>query len=63
MSGFKQLGLTCEKCGKPFPLPQGVANWLGSLDKLDDPFPAECPVCDHRTTYPKSAVQTYEYGR
>jgi hypothetical protein len=37
MSGFKQPGLACEKCGKPFPLSQGVADWLGSLDKLDDP--------------------------
>jgi hypothetical protein len=57
--GFTTAGLICEACGEPFSLVLGRAKHLEiKIEKLPDPFEAECPLCNHRATYPKSAIRT-----
>lgn len=53
---FTRPGLTCEKCKLPFAL--SLTGSIGSreVEKLPDPFEAMCPMCKHRTTYPKSSI-------
>jgi hypothetical protein len=54
-NGFTRPGLACESCGEPFSLFLGVPN-LRKVEGLPDPFEARCPLCDHQTTYPRSAI-------
>jgi hypothetical protein len=54
---FTRPGLTCEQCGLPFALSLTGIVGAKEVERLPDPFEAKCPMCQHLTTYPKSAIQ------
>lgn len=57
MSGvFKRPGVACANCDEPFSLLLTTEDFV-SVEKLPDPFHAKCPACQHRSTYPKSAIR------
>jgi hypothetical protein len=55
-AGYSRAVLTCEKCGSTGALWR-MAKKFVSFEKLPDPFPAKCGVCEHEANYQKSAVQ------
>jgi hypothetical protein len=54
-ASFRRPGLECVSCGEAFALFLAVETMV-SVEKLPDPFLAECPQCGHQATYPKSAI-------
>ena len=43
-------------CGLPFALSLLLPP-MAAAERLPDPFEAECPICHHQATYPKSAIR------
>jgi hypothetical protein len=54
--GLARRGLECQHCQEPFALSEIGIMSRHDVEKLPDPFPAECPQCHFEATYPKSSI-------
>jgi hypothetical protein len=54
-AGFKRPGVQCVHCLEPIALLLAVEDFV-SVEKLPDPFPAKCPLCEQEATYSKSTI-------
>jgi predicted RNA-binding Zn-ribbon protein involved in translation (DUF1610 family) len=53
--GFVNAVIRCTRCRDLFGV--SAAMGTGTIEKLPEPFEAECPHCGNRAIYPKSAIQ------